>query len=173
MDIKIFNNAMPKRLFNLFKSRIMSTSMDWHFGPTTYNNDKNFMSFVNIPKLDDRVFAMTEYCFLALLDNINYPHELGMIYRYRYGLILKNNNTSIVHPKHVDGYFEHKTLLLYINDSDGDTFFYDKNGNIIKKITPKENTCVIFDGNIEHSSSTPTKNKYRYALSINFEEIIK
>ena len=65
-----------------------------------------------------------------------------------------------------------KSVLYYVNDSDGDTFFFnEKLGDsgpvtINKRITPKANTAIIFDSNIYHASSSPKITERR--LVINF-----
>ena len=38
-----------------------------------------------------------------------------------------------------------------------------------KKINSKENKAVIFDGSLEHSSTTCTDQNYRITLNINYE----
>ncbi len=69
---------------------------------------------------------------------------------------------------HVDVGYEHLVCLYYVNDSDGDTFLFDrttKDGpmpkdtkpNIVKRVSPKKGRVVLFNGNRYHSSSGPTK----------------
>ena len=57
-----------------------------------------------------------------------------------------------------------------MNDSDGDTYFYDKENKIIDSVTPKENRAVLFDGSILHSSSKPIEFSRRIVLNINLVE---
>lgn len=75
---------------------------------------------------------------------------------------------------HIDLGIEHLVVLYYVNDTDGDTFIFDKKTNykdiqsagvtdgselaIIKKVSPKKGRVLIFDGNQYHSSSGPTEN---------------
>jgi hypothetical protein len=69
---------------------------------------------------------------------------------------------------HVDRYDPHFSLLYYVNDSDGDTvFFEDDKTTIIKKVSPKKGRMVLFDGSIPHAASTPTKNS-RCIINYNF-----
>lgn len=72
---------------------------------------------------------------------------------------------------HVDHDTEHLVCLYYVNDTDGDTYIFDKtfdknNRNpdfskidlkVKDQITPKKGRCVLFDGNQYHSSSGPTE----------------
>tara|TARA_B100000427_G_scaffold173186_1_gene143947 strand:+ start:145 stop:705 length:561 start_codon:yes stop_codon:yes gene_type:complete len=72
------------------------------------------------------------------------------------------------HNMHVDNDKPHDVVLYYINDADGDTFFFDDKGNVIHRETPERGKMVIFDGSKFHSSSPPSKN-IRMTLNINYE----
>jgi hypothetical protein len=80
------------------------------------------------------------------------------------------------HPKsdlpscpHIDNkLFPHGVLLLYLNDSDGDTYIYKENSREIKEsITPKAGRVVFFDGNQIHSGGTPVKSNIRLVMNVN------
>jgi hypothetical protein len=72
------------------------------------------------------------------------------------------------HNIHVDQHFPHIVGLYYPNDSDGDTFFFDSNLNVIHKEPVERGKMVVFDGKWRHSSSSPSKN-IRLSLNINYE----
>mgnify|MGYP003631824103 CR=1 FL=1 len=57
--------------------------------------------------------------------------------------------------------------MVYLNDSDGDTFLF-KDKKIIKRVKPKSGKALIMDGNLVHASSHPVKNKFRMVLNINY-----
>lgn len=59
---------------------------------------------------------------------------------------------------HTDFGTPHWVVLYYVNDSDGDTVFFDNNNNIIKRVTPKKGRIVLFNGNILHSGGIPKEN---------------
>lgn len=60
----------------------------------------------------------------------------------------------------------HWVFLYYLNDSDGDTLFFDENGNITKRIAPKENRAVLFDGTTLHAATNPAKTSLRTVLNV-------
>ena len=77
---------------------------------------------------------------------------------------------------HIDVSYEHLVVLYYVNDSDGDTYIFDKvlgdrtgELNVIQQVTPKKGRVLMFNGNRYHSSSGPTEN---VRCAINFNLII-
>lgn len=57
--------------------------------------------------------------------------------------------------------------LYYIDDSDGDTFFFDAEWDIIQRVTPKAGRMVLFENEVYHASSPPQKNNGRIVLNTN------
>jgi len=53
---------------------------------------------------------------------------------------------------------EKYSFILYLNDSDGDTVFYDLDNKTIR-IKPKERKLLIFDAEIGHEALESFKNK--------------
>jgi len=76
----------------------------------------------------------------------------------------KHNTPHLDFPNLKDPCF---TLIYYVNDSDGDTVFFDEDLNIKKKITPKMGNMVLFNGNSPHAASHPIKS-HRYIISYTF-----
>lgn len=59
---------------------------------------------------------------------------------------------------HTDMSMPHWVVIYYVNDSEGDTVFYDFQDNIIKTVTPKKGRAIFFDGQIRHSGGIPKEN---------------
>jgi hypothetical protein len=85
---------------------------------------------------------------------------------------------------HVDHEYDHKVLMIYLNDSSGDTLIYDKINTsnkcvipleeiktpmkIIKKIKPEQGKVVCWDGNYFHAASFCKPSEIRAVLVITF-----
>jgi len=79
------------------------------------------------------------------------------------------NPEKYKHGIHIDIPLKHITCIFYINNSDGNTIIYDYNKTIIiKEIEPVENRLLIFDGNLPHTGHSPSKNKFRILINMNF-----
>ena len=63
----------------------------------------------------------------------------------------------------------HIGMICYMNDSDGDTFFFDKDLNIIKRVQPKRGRVVIFRGETLHSAGHPIKSEQRVVMNFDFK----
>jgi hypothetical protein len=56
---------------------------------------------------------------------------------------------------HVNMRGPHLVALLYLNDSDGTTAFYNDDESLRMEVEPKKNRLVIFDGCIKHGVGIP------------------
>jgi len=63
----------------------------------------------------------------------------------------------------------YKSFIYYVNDSDGDTIFFDNDYNIINRFTPKRGTGILFNSNLFHCSSNPIINEKRIVINYIFE----
>ena len=106
--------------------------------------------------------------FMKVFDNVNY--EIAT--RIKCNLLLnKTGYKKSYHlPVHMDNEEKgFKSLLYYINDSDGDTIFFNKKLKEIKRVKPKKNTAVLFDSNILHCGSNPIKSNMRGVINFIFK----
>jgi|TARA_B110000238_G_C15982845_1_gene376803 hypothetical protein len=61
------------------------------------------------------------------------------------------------HAPHIDLQYRHTVIIYYVNDSGGETVFFDKQGKEIRRVMPKKGRVAVFDGFISHSAGIPTK----------------
>ena len=77
--------------------------------------------------------------------------------RIKANLLQPHPDAGEHHPWHYDTEkINCKSMIYYLNDSDGDTFIGKTD---TQRISPKANTAVIFPSNIWHASSSPTKGR--------------
>jgi hypothetical protein len=84
---------------------------------------------------------------------------------------------------HIDRFEPHKTIIYYVNDSDGETVIFDNvynpndqstwypdvNLKIKEKITPIANSLYYLENGLTyHSGSNPIKSQRRITININF-----
>lgn len=97
--------------------------------------------------------------------------------RIKIGMVMPMEGGGVAHP-HVDYKSPHKTLVYYVNDTDGDTVFYDQwydgtdrlDFTVQQRVQPKAGSAVIFDGLQYHSTSYPTKD-VRAFININYKVV--
>ena len=71
-------------------------------------------------------------------------------------------------PIHADKQ-EGITALYYVNDSDGDTLFFNNDKEIIYSFTPKKGALVYFPSYILHAGQPPKANNYRAVINLNWK----
>lgn len=72
------------------------------------------------------------------------------------------------HTPHIDNGFEDQiTAVYYVNDADGDTLFFDDNGQITKRVTPEKGKLVWWKGKIFHAKEHSIKSTARIIVNIN------
>ena len=181
--MKIIDNVLNDSLLILVKERIESTErMPWFFiensaaEPTSANSKLLNYSFYHAVLYDNEVispavFDVTNTIGLISKDLFELEKTYNIV-RLRWGMTTTINKIHR-HTPHTDmqntkdPHRPHKVILFYLNVSDGDTYFYDKEHKIIDSVTPKENRAVLFDGSILHSSSKPIEFARRIVLNIN------
>ena len=76
--------------------------------------------------------------------------------------------------------FEYKTIIYYVNDSDGDTFVFNEKVmedklpeklTVMERVQPKKNRVVLFESNRFHASSNPLVSTDRFVINFVFKTI--
>lgn len=68
---------------------------------------------------------------------------------------------------HVDHSFPYKHVIIYLNQSDGDTVMYNTKGQVIDKSRPKEDKVIYF-GKCNHTGYFPMEHAERLILVATF-----
>jgi hypothetical protein len=186
-DIQIFNDFLPKDLFLSIEKIIDGEDIDWHLidslsgwrlpksidGAKVCDNQQGFYHLLFENGRTSR-FYETFQPIIPIIEEKT-KTKIKILFRMRLGLTVAAQSGGIIYP-HVDIDHAHKTFLLYLNDTDGDTFFYkekyegfeESNFSLLKRNPPQKNQGVLFDGLRYHSSSVPEKHNKRLAININY-----
>jgi len=190
MLLKVYDDFLPKKLFNYIQSTLLSPQTQWIFGEGTITNMEH-----SIPNVKDSIqFEHTlwtpEYTtqlfdlrmFNVLIEKVC-DVSIKEVRRIKTNMLLKESDypTGYTHVPHSDiaGPNEElidnlATFLFYVNDSDGDTVIFNEtsvDGKIptkvteAKRITPKANRGVLFDSNYYHASTPPRTNSRRVVIN--------
>tara|TARA_R110002012_G_scaffold284364_1_gene475117 strand:+ start:887 stop:1489 length:603 start_codon:yes stop_codon:yes gene_type:complete len=178
--ITFYDNIMPLRhqnfTENLLLSNIKGLSFPYYYtgnltgvnDPSNPTPERGFGTLLYAPNSNvknDFLFQLLTpfYSLINQLDLFLYQISNSRVF-----LQLPSSNTSKILVPHTDQKDPHLVFLYYVNDSDGDTVFYAQDRKTeIKRVSPKKGRAVIFNGEIPHSGSTPTKNE-RLTININF-----
>lgn len=182
------DNFLPNFYFNSIKEEVFKYDFPWYFNENIAGRAEDHA--------DDVTFAKNQYGFYytyfdhnhgwsnsssllrPIIPAIEEKFKIGIesLMRIRVGM-LTNVGESGSHYPHVDYPYPHRTVLLYLNESDGDTIFYNEfyekdveNPKLTVNLRhkPVENRAILFNGLQYHSSSAPTSCVRRLALNINF-----
>jgi len=102
----------------------------------------------------------------------------------RADMTLQTGERRVFSP-HVDfPYIKHNSAIFYINDSDGDTILYNEECPVgskeqltlddlteCKRITPKANRLLLFEGNYWHTGESPVDHARRVIFNMNFGDV--
>lgn len=131
----------------------------------------------------DQSISYSEFRPFLYMVQENIKRKIKLVTRVKVNCVLQNTNFKDTNYNiaHVDTSTINKntfSAIYYVNDSDGDTFFFNehcKEDSLIEKltikerITPKMGTMVIFPSNQFHASSNPIKSKSRFVVNFMFE----
>ncbi|MBQ23248.1 MAG: hypothetical protein CMD32_07600 [Flavobacteriales bacterium] len=188
-DIYIFNDIISKENQNILEEYFKSVKNLWISGNNVeymINSDIYFPQFTIPPqtKYDKNIKDIIDTIQLNVVNNL----KLENVHTYR--IKINKNPIHKIKPNedirsgiHIDRWERHMSIIYYINDTDGDTCFYEYNDNLrnwmkdvesenfhkfkeIRKSSPKKGTVCVFDGMIPHHGSYPTKEE-RYVINMN------
>lgn len=182
MFCKIIDNFLNKTYFNELQEELTKDNFPWYYNKNiTHNNDEKNKVFQNYGfthwfvheenvLTDSQIAQFVRPLTSQILDVVDCNKTL----RVRADMVMWSP-TNFLHDAHQDFVFPHKACVFYINESDGDTVFYNvaknnynENSKIVKKVSPKPNRLVIFDGELMHSGHSPTKHKRRILINSNY-----
>lgn len=170
----IIKNFAPESLANEINTNLCGNNFPWFYNDFISHDGKNKeFQFTHTFYKDGDI----QSSFFELIKPILYFAEFHTNEKIKSVLRIKANlRTTTNIPDSMEGLHQdhsnknYKSLLYYVNDSDGATDFYlnDKK-TINKSILPTANTAIWFDSNIWHKSNPPIINKNRIVINFIIE----
>jgi len=207
-DIVEIEDFIPSRYQQHLKETVLDSKFPWYFNrditsplwfwkenhlndSTLEVEDSSFTGFMHILWGRDGKESDFYDIFVPLLYSMEEKINMTIkdLIQLRLGLFTLNKNKQPYHVPHVDYQNDglKYTAIYYLNDSDGDTFFFNEfldpnikrfiNGydpslfTVAKSVKPKQGKLVLFDGRRYHASSYPESTPERMVLNINFAPV--
>ena len=184
----IIDDFLPTHEFKKLQGYVTGLEFPWYYhshasaAPGSYVPENAIESGALVHSIfskedNSRSFALEH--FAPLLNKIDEHEKFQADFiRIRAGMktVKPGFSDSNYNLPHVDYRFPHKTALLYITESDGDTFLFNEQYTgtdlteftVKQRISPKPNRLIIFNGLRYHTASNPISNEIRIIVNINF-----
>jgi hypothetical protein len=191
--MKIIENFLSDKEHQDLTKLVKSNIFDWFY--MDYTSEEEFYGGANTTERPQFVHTFFYHGMnMQFIESLEpFKHALarnniepGKLLHIKANMLLKDENypPNHFHPPHADVNKDNKflSLLYYINDSDGDTFFFNKTYDtmpdfrsrvddlkIVRRVKPKANMAVLFDSAILHASSSPIETDRRLVINAIFE----
>jgi hypothetical protein len=183
--MKIIDNFLPTEYQNAIENLMLSDDFSWYLNPwSVAENNQGIYSNKNVQEAQQFTHAFLRE---GQVTSDRYP----LVSLISYHLMLTENiNTTVTrrikanlnvalrdypNDKHLTVHTdlpltqEATTAIYYVNDSDGDTLFFDADGkNEIGRVSPKKGRLVYFDSRTPHAGCLPKEHKFRCVINLNF-----
>jgi hypothetical protein len=194
----IIDDFLPLPIQNLINELLIGRDFNWSVSKYSVSStnlneyfytDKPVREHIQLRHgfaKDDKITS-DYYTFIEPLKLVFESHmrtKVNFIHRIKSNFLI-SQKSPYIQPPHVDvmdmvdangNCLDYKTLLYYVNESDGDTIFYNEfyTGEPVglvteqQRVSPKKGRAVIFDSNQIHSGSCPSVNDTRLVINCVF-----
>ena len=191
MTIEVLDDLLDKDTFDTINRVVSDPLFTWMYNSNTVITErpdtKDTPQMVRCIMLDSGAEEHTDTTTQILNEYIKkYPefyniayaalerscqpfHGIDSFLRIKCNMTMPFHNAPPFNPPHCDTDIEeYMSLIFYLNDSDGDTFFF---GDENRTVTPKANRGVLFNNRHKHSSSSPKNTRQRLIVNSVFKPI--
>ena len=74
---------------------------------------------------------------------------------------IKRSKDTIQEPHQDEHTGTTVSMIYYLHDCDGDTVFFNNDGSLMDRVSPKRGRIAVFDSDIIHAAQNPVKNDFR------------
>lgn len=189
-EIVVIDDVLSPSHFAFMVEAVKSNRFPWYYMSNTHTyedeylpNSHGFIHWMHEPQ----GFNAEPSAYLNVFSPALYVmvDAVGMVFRQ---LIRARVNLTLMSPQQIPGYphvdwnerEQYYSALFYLEDSDGETLFYDykcvagevskdpETKKVCKKVQPKANRGVVFNGHIAHSATLPLKHPTRTVVNFCF-----
>jgi hypothetical protein len=186
----VIDNYLPLDKFKALQDTCLSTNFPWYWQshvslpPWCYVDDPLAMETFGwnhqIYDKETNFQGLYLEAFETLLTQIKQTLNMNCMFiriRLSMKVFKKNFTEENYNLPHIDYNFPHKTIIYYLNDSDGPTWIFNekfdgiyepKKFTVKEKILPKENRILFLDGFQYHTASNPIDTDRRVIININY-----
>lgn len=187
-------NDIPKNLADKVEEYVLSENIPWCYQTFTIGEEEKKLQKPFLSKeliVDDHpifhsllYWAKNEYSSMSVVSDlsdylINYFKQNLIQEELNLGRVLANmtlprkSAEGTIQQPHTDCAMgePYYSFLYYPTDSDGDTYFFNNDNEIIAKASPLKGTGVLFNSDITHAGSLPVYNERRIAINFMFERL--
>jgi len=179
--IKLIENFIPNSFIKELQDTFISNDQfDWYmrgftnpqeFSKDTESTSDSFYFVHSLYHWDKQHHSPHFITSKRVLQFLEQKEKFEIADLFRIKANLYTNNSHFVEGKHhrihTDSDDEkYYSFLYFVNDSDGDIMFFDRDNKIIQQFTPKAGSGVLFKSKIPHTGSNPIKSNLR--TNINF-----
>ena len=157
---KVKDNFFKKDQYDKIKNLVINPDFNWfvQHGVIDEKNDDFFLTHTLFH--EDR--GINSDWYSPIIEPFIEKLKIKKLFRSKLNFYAKTDK-QVVHGFHTDRKDKHMVVLFFLNENNGHTLFRNK------KVKSEDNRAVIFDGSLEHSSTTCTDKNYRITLNINYE----
>jgi 2OG-Fe(II) oxygenase superfamily len=191
----ILTNFVPTDYQDKLENLLLGTDIAWNYQPETVyagegnnlnstdyvitNQTKESWQLVHVSAgSNGRIFSPFNKIFLPVLGMAGFGKPI--VDRIKTNTLFKDTNfpKDFYNTPHIDHHdSQTKTLLYYVNDSDGDTIIFNERYQEINRptdltikyrCTPRKGTALLFDSNLFHCGSPPLVTDRRVVINFIF-----
>tara|TARA_Y100000004_G_C8766959_1_gene349052 strand:+ start:59 stop:667 length:609 start_codon:yes stop_codon:yes gene_type:complete len=197
MKIQVFDDLLPNTYAD-YLEHLHFRSVPWYFSSAsvdykniqkfecvskdlTYGVSNNKKNHIFTPNTVESL-NLFHFSFLDGMMNSDFFDKISEVLKYipynvlkidtiRHNLTFNHRGTGspnyqTIHKDHDDENMY--SLLYYVNDSDGDTLFFEENGKEKNRVSPKRNRATLYKSSEFHAASNPVEHTTRIVINFKF-----
>jgi len=162
-----------KKLSDEIENFLLDPLFDWYHNDSTSNEyaKSDTFQFTHQFYFEERQQSGAMPLAIKLFNELKIGNK--KFHRIKANFTTNNNKSKGTQHPHRDfpkGEKGYKTFLYYVNNSDGDTIFYDDKKKEVKRFKPTKGLGLLFDSTILHAGNNPVKSDKRLVINFIFYE---